>query len=85
MTGAHFNHLKSVFTSVTTGEKFRVYGVTNMKYNKIDDGSLEWNEMLILSGEFGTKYLIKTKFHEIYDENGNSVDFVMELYFDKCL
>jgi hypothetical protein len=85
LTGAHFNHLKSVFTSVTTGEKFKVYGVTNMKYNKIDDSSLEWVEMLVLSGEWGNKYLIKTIFHEVYDEYGNSVDFEMELYFDKCL
>ena len=85
MTGAHFNHLKSEFTSTKTGEIFRVFGVTNMKYNKIGDSSLEWNEMLILSGDRGTKYLIKTIFHEIYDAGKNSIDFEMELFFDKCI
>jgi len=30
--------------------------------------------MLILTGEWGTEYLIKSMFQEIYDEHGDSVD-----------
>lgn len=85
MTGAHFNHEKSEFTAQKSGEIFKVYGSTNHKYNKLDDSSLEFNETLILSGNLGTKYIIKTRFYEIYNTEGDVIDFKMELYFERCI
>jgi len=85
MTGAHFNHKKSEFTSVTTGEIFKVYGATNYKYNKLSDTSVEFNETLILSGDRGTKYIIKTRFFEIYNEANEIVDSKTEVYFERCI
>ena len=79
---AHWNYDKSsVFTGEISGEVLSVIGATNVKFNKLSEGSMEWNEMLVFKGDKGTEILVKTKWHWNPEDN----DYEMELFFENCL
>jgi len=72
----HCNYIESEFIGQSSGEVFTFIGASKGDFVKFPFG---FNETAILSGDKGTKVVIKTKFHVI-----SEVEIVWELFFEKC-